>query len=237
MSFFNSKKNSPQKPESPAASAEISPSHAESGKVIGGLNWYRSQYHLVSKVALGLTLTQCLSLAVIGVLILNRPVPTFFAATPDLRLAPMIPLDRPVLSQQGLLTWASNTITEAMSLDFLEWRKKLEDLRPNFSSGAYTSFLSSLQSSGILDLIRDKRLSASAVTTQAPVIIASGMVEGKATWRIEFPLLVSYESSIGVENTQHLIATVLVSRASTVKTPRGVVIEQVVLKRGTSDAR
>ena len=149
----------------------------------------------------------------------------------------MIPLDRPVLSQQGLLTWASNTITEAMSLDFLEWRKKLEDLRPNFSSGAYTSFLSSLQSSGILDLIRDKRLSASAVTTQAPVIIASGMVEGKATWRIEFPLLVSYESSIGVENTQHLIATVLVSRASTVKTPRGVVIEQVVLKRGTSDAR
>lgn len=223
--------------ESSISSAESSSSHAESERIIGGLSWYRSQYQLAIKIAVGLTLTQCLSLAVIGLLILNKPAPTFFAATSDLRLAPMIPLDRPVLSQQGLLTWASNTITEAMSLDFLEWRKKLEDLRPNFSSGAYTSFLSSLQSSGILDLIRDKRLSASAITTQAPVIIASGMVSGKATWRIEFPLLVSYESSIGVENTQHLLATVLVSRASTAKTPRGVVIEQVVLKRGTSDAR
>lgn len=76
-----------------------------------------------------------------------------------------------------------------------------------------------------------KRLSASSVATGAPVIIASGLVSGKATWRIEFPLIVSYESSQGVESTQRLIATVLVCRASTATTPRGVVIQQVVLKR------
>ena len=40
-----------------------------------------------------------------------------------------------------------------------------------------------------------------------------------------------YESSQGVESTQKLLATVLVCRASTAKTPRGVVIQQVVLKR------
>ena len=61
--------------------------------------------------------------------------------------------------------------------------------------------------------------------------IASGLVGGTATWRIEFPLVVSYESSQGVESTQRLVATVLVRRASTVKTPRGVVIQQAVLKR------
>jgi intracellular multiplication protein IcmL len=57
-------------------------------------------------------------------------------------------------------------------------------------------------------------------------------VGGRATWKIEFPLIVSYESSQGIESTQHLMATVLVARASTVTTPRGVVIQQVVLKRG-----
>ena len=57
------------------------------------------------------------------------------------------------------------------------------------------------------------------------------LVGGKATWRIEFPIVVSYESSQGVESTQKLLATVLVCRASTAKTPRGVVIQQVVLKR------
>ena len=83
----------------------------------------------------------------------------------------------------------------------------------------------------ILDMIKEKRLSVSAVATRAPVIIASGLVGGKATWKIEFPLIVSYESSQGVESTQHLMATVLVCRAPTVTTPRGVVIQQVVLKR------
>ena len=149
----------------------------------------------------------------------------------DLRLAPLIPLDRPVLTQQGLLNWVSETITSSMSLDFLEWRKKLDNMRDNFDDAAYKSFLDSLQSSGILEMIKEKRLSASAIVTEAPVIIASGVVSGIATWRIEFPIIVSYESSQGVESTQHLLATVLVRRASTAKTPRGVVIQQVVLKR------
>lgn len=199
--------------------------------VIGGLEWYRAQFRRAMKLALGLTVALCVSLGVAAILLLNQPKPQYFAATPDLRLAPMIPLDQPLLTQEGLLTWASDTITGAMSLNFLEWREKLESIRPHFDDVAYKSFLASLQSSGVLDMIRDKRLSASAVATQSPVIIASGLVGGTATWRIEFPLIVSYESSQGVESTQKLLATVLVRRASTAKTPRGVVMQQIVLKR------
>lgn len=199
--------------------------------VFGGLGWYRTQFRRAMKLALGLVVTQGISLAVIALLLMNQPGPRYFAATPDLRLAPLIPLDQPVLTQEGLLTWASDTITGAMSLNFLEWREKLESLRGNFDDDAYKSFLSSLKDSGILDMIREKRLSASAITTRAPVIIASGLVGGTATWRIEFPLIVSYESSQGVESTQRLVGTVLVRRASTVKTPRGVAIQQIVLKR------
>lgn len=183
------------------------------------------------KLAVGLVITLGISIAGIALLLLNQPTPRYFAATPDLRLAPLVPLDRPILTQEELLTWASDTITGAMSLNFLEWREKLESIRPNFDDEAFKSFLASLNSSGVLDMIREKRLSASAITTRAPVIIGSGLVGGTATWRIEFPLIVSYESSQGVESTQRLVATVLVRRASTVKTPRGVAIQQVVLKR------
>lgn len=203
----------------------------DAATVIGGLGWYRSQFHRAMKLALCLIIALCLSLTVSALLLLNQPQPRYFAATPDLRLAPMVPLDQPLLTQEGLLTWASNVITGAMSLNFLEWREKMESIRPHFEDEAFKSFLASLQSSGILDMIRDKRLSASAVATRAPVIIASGLVGGKATWRIEFPLIVSYESSQGVESTQKLLATVLICRASTARTPRGVVIQQVVLKR------
>ncbi len=219
MSIFKKQKDATEPPAPDAAT------------VIGGLDWYRTQFRRSMKLALALTVALSISLIVAAILLLNQPKPRYFAATPDLRLAPMVPLDQPLLTQDGLLTWASNAITGAMSLNFLEWREKLESIRPHFEDEAFKSFLASLQSSGILDMIRDKRLSASAVATRAPVIIASGLVGGRATWKIEFPLIVSYESSQGVESTQKLLATVLVCRASTAKTPRGVVIQQVVLKR------
>ncbi len=233
MSIFK-KRNDAPKPQEPEQG--MNAIHAESpapdaATVIGGLDWYRTQFRRSMKLALALTVALCISLGVAALLLLNQPKPRYFAATPDLRLAPMVPLDQPLLTQEGLLTWASNAITGAMSLNFLEWREKLESIRPHFEDEAFKSFLASLQSSGVLDMIRDKRLSASAVATRAPVIIASGLVGGKATWKIEFPLIVSYESSQGVESTQKLLATVLVRRASTAKTPRGVVIQQVVLRR------
>ncbi len=237
MSLFKKKRNVPlpepqaETPSKSMTEVHASPPAPDAAAVIGGLNWYRTQFRRSMKVSLCLVAALCLSLGVSALLLLNQPKPRYFAATPDLRLAPMVPLDQPLLTQDGLLTWASNAITGAMSLNFLEWREKLESIRPHFEDEAFKSFLASLQSSGILDMIRDKRLSASAVATRAPVIIASGLVGGKATWRIEFPLIVSYESSQGVESTQKLLATVLVCRASTARTPRGVVIQQVVLKR------
>ena len=233
MNIFKKQKDAPKSQEQAQSMKEVHASSPapDAAAVIGGLNWYRAQFRRAMKLALGLTVTLCASTGVVALLLLNQPKPQYFAATPDLRLAPMIPLDQPLLTQEGLLTWVSDTIAGAMSLNFLEWRKKLESIRPHFDDAAYKSFLASLQSSGVLDMIRDKRLSASAVATRAPVIIASGLVSGKATWKVEFPLIVSYESSQGVESTQKLLATVLVRRASTAKTPRGVVIQQVVLKR------
>ena len=220
----------------PAQTMSESDAHAsfsvhDATGVIGGLSWYRAQFYRAMKMALALSVALAVSLGVIALLLLHRPTPRYFAATPDLRLAPMIPLNQPLLTQQGLLSWTADTIAGAMSLDFLEWRKKLEALRSHFDEDAYKSFLASLKTSGILEMIREKRLSASAVATRAPVIIASGLVGDTATWRIEFPLVVSYESSQGVESTQRLLATVLVRRASTAITPRGVVIQQIVLKR------
>ena len=236
MSIFKKKKVVPTnaqetEPIEAGKDAHASPTVYDASTVIGGLGWYRLQYQRAMKLALGLMVALCISLVANVLLVTNRPTPRYFAATPDLRLAPLVPLDKPVLTQQGLLNWVTETITSSVSLDLLEWREKLSSTRESFEEDAFKSFLASLNSSGVLDMIKEKRLSVSAVATRAPVIIASGLVGGKATWKIEFPLIVSYESSQGVESTQHLMATVLVCRAPTVTTPRGVVIQQVVLKR------
>lgn len=246
FAFFQKKKSAPLPvPETGSSPEEFhaSPTSTRQGEqqettpaynaevVYGGLHWYKQQYHSALKLVLIMGVSVCICLCFIGLLLFNKPAPKYFAATSDLRLAPIIPLDQPVLTQQGLLNWVSETIANAVSLDFLEWRDQLSKAREHFDEEAYKSFLSSLTNSGVLSMIRDKRLSVSAVITRAPVIIASGVIGGKMTWRVEFPLVVSYESSQGVESSQKLLATVLIRRASTLTTPRGVVIQQIVLKR------
>jgi intracellular multiplication protein IcmL len=187
----------PPTPAKEAGAEQNAVAAPDAATLIGGLGWYRAQYGRAMKLALVLVLALCLALAAVVFLVPARPTPRYFAATPDLRLAPLVPLDKPVLTQAGLLNWTTTTITGAVSLDFLEWRAKLTAARENFESDAFSSFVKALQTSGILDMIRDKRLSTSAVVTRAPVIIASGLVGGKSTWKIEFPLVVSYESSQG----------------------------------------
>lgn len=231
MGLFSKKKKEPDAPMEQAAESHAPAPAPDAQTLMGGLSWYRNNFRHAMKLVLAMIFALCIALGIIAFLLLNQPKPQYFAATPDLRLAPLVPLDKPVLTQQGLLNWVSETITNAMSLDFLDWRKKLDAMREHFDDDAYKSFLESIKSSGVLEMIQDKRLSASAIVTKAPVIIASGLVGGIATWRVEFPLIVSYESSQGVESTQHLLATVLVRRASTAKTARGVVIQQIVLKR------
>ena len=232
MSFFANRMGKKKSPDAPVVQEEKTPVY-NAEAVIGGLGWYRLQFQRAMKLCFGMALALAAAFIVVAVLLLSRPMPRYFAATPDLRLAPLIPLDKPVLTQQGLLNWVTETITNAVSLDFLEWREKLSRSREHFEEEAFKSFVASLNSSGVLDMIRDKRLSVSASVTRAPVIIASGLVGNKATWKVEFPLVVSYESSQGVENTQHLMATVLVCRTSTLTSPRGVVIQQIVLKRAS----
>ena len=99
MNFFKRKKPLPDvagmplnAEERPASTPEPIPALAYSAEnVLGGLGWYRSQYQRAMKLALVLVLALCVSAAVNVLLIVKQPTPRYFAATPDLRLAPLFP--------------------------------------------------------------------------------------------------------------------------------------------------
>lgn len=156
--------------------------------------------------------------------------PRYFAATQDLRIFELTPLNKPTMSQGGLLNWTTRTMADTFSLDFLHWREQLTDVRPNYLPSAFDSLLRDMKRSGIMAMVNDKRLNLKTVVTQAPIISAEGILNGVATWRIEFPLMLSYESSRGVETTQNLKAEVIVQRVSTLKNVKGVQIKQVIFR-------
>lgn len=192
--------------------------------------WDRLQYLRAMKVSMIALSLLGLSLVGNAVQMLSRPDPLYYAATNDMRVVPLKPMSEPVFSDAGLLNWTSSVVTQTLTLDFLNFRKQLTDLQQYYTKEAFVELLKSLDGSGNLDRIRQRRLTTQAVLDRAPVIVASGMMQGALSWKIEVPVVVSYESTRGVETTQRMVAEVLVQRADTRKVPQGVQVRQLILR-------
>lgn len=207
---------------------------AKSGKgglewVANEMSWHRTQARRALVAAIIALVALIVSISINGALLAFRPGPVYFMSSPDGRLVPLTPLDKPVMSQAAMLDWVSSTVVQTLSVDFLNYRRQLMAVQDNYTGPAYNQLISSLIQSGNLGMIKSQRLSVSATVSQAPVVIAHGDLGKTEAWKIQFPLTVSYESSGGVGNTQNLLATALVERVPQTQIPRGLAIAQLVL--------
>lgn len=160
----------------------------------------------------------------------TRPKPVYFAATPQLRIMRLIPMDRPPMSPAGIRNWVAATVTESLSLDFSHWRQTVARIQPRFTQSAFTSLLKSMHENGILKTVIKSRLVMDASVSKAPLLLNHWVFKGVAYWRYQFPLNLSYENSGGVVNTQSLVATVVVRRVPVTVYPVGLRVAQVVIQ-------
>jgi hypothetical protein len=123
--------------------------------------------------------------------------------------------------------WATAVVAESLSLDFLGYQGQLMAVRENYDPGCFASFVNSLDKGGHLKRIRDQRLSLLVSPLTATVITSQGVRDGRMTWGMEAPLLISVQNSQGVVASQKILAEILVERA----VPRGRNGMGVVIKR------
>ena len=192
--------------------------------------WYYEQYKRSVAIVFGLLVVTGLSICLNVAQFIFQPSPKYFALSEDLRVIELSPTNEPNITQEKLINWVSETVCRTFTLDFLNYRQTLMDVRPNYHKGAYKSILRSLEGSGNLEMVKVKRLVSRATLSGTPVIVKDGVVKGHMMWKLELPMLVSYESSNGIEATQSVVGSVIVRREDQRQVPRGVLIYQVVLK-------
>lgn len=200
--------------------------------VMESREWYKDQYRKSLSIALLLAAVCLVQFVLLSGLVFFRTPPRYFAVTPDLRVLPVPSLEEPYITHAGLTNWAAEVVTRSIALNFLDWRRQLNDVRNCFTGKAFDNLLASYTSSGTLEAIRTKKLSTRATVEQAPVITDEKIVAGRRTWTIQVPIVVSYESSHGVEATQRLLAKLLVQRVPTTDNERGVQVVQLVYSPG-----
>ena len=194
-------------------------------------NFYRDNYRrLVSALLILLVISIVLVGAILYQLV-NRPEPRYFATTVDGRIMPLYPLSEAMLSPGELLQWAHGAAISAYTYNFVNYREAMQELQNQFTPDGWRYYEDALKVSRNLEMVIAKKLVVSAVATGTPVILDQAVINGRYSWKVQIPLLVSYQSPN--EQTQRpVIIMMIVSRVPTVDMPKGIAIVSFVASEG-----
>lgn len=167
--------------------------------------------------------------SILTYIITHPPAPKYFATSINGRITPLYPLNEPNQSDSAVLQWANQAAIAAFSYNFLNYRTELQASSGFFTAEGWDQFLSALKDSNNLDAIKEKKMIVSAVATQAPVILQKGvMFNDRYEWRVQMPILVTYQSASEFSQQSNIV-TMLITRVSTLNSPRGIGISQFVV--------
>jgi len=194
-------------------------------------NFYRDNYR---RLILALIILLGLSAILSGIVfyqIVNRPDHKYFATTADGRIMRLYPLSQAMLTPSELLQWAHRAAVSAYTYNFVNYRDALQELQNNFTAAGWRYYENALKSSRNLETVVTKKLVVSAVATGTPVILDQAVIDGRYSWKVEVPLLVSYQSPN--EQTQRpIIVMMIISRVPNVDMPKGIAIVSFVVSEG-----
>ncbi|HHF7365758.1 TPA: type IVB secretion system apparatus protein IcmL/DotI [Legionella bozemanae] len=166
--------------------------------------------------------------ALLVYMITHPPAPKYFATSINGRITPLFPLNEPNQSDSAVLQWANQAAIAAFTYNFVNYRDELQASSGFFTPEGWDQFLSALQQSNNLDAVKAKKLIVSAVATRAPIILQKGVLNGSFSWRVQMPILVTYQSASEFTQ-QNNVVTMLITRVSTLNSPRGIGISQFVV--------
>lgn len=190
------------------------------------------------KIVMVLLLSILANLILAGMLIYiitHPPAPKYFATSINGRITPLYPLNEPNQSDSAVLQWANQAAIAAFTYNFVNYRSELQAASGFFTADGWTQFLSALQDSNNLEAVKVKKLIVSAVATRAPIILQKGILNSRYSWRVQMPILVTYQSASEFSQ-QNNVVTMLITRVSTLNSPRGIGISQFIVSPASGEA-
>ncbi len=186
------------------------------------------RWSVLANIALGVAL----AVSVFGHVwaILSPPAPEYFATTADGRLIPLVPISEPYVPQEALLTWATQSATQAYTIDYVHEKQQLSALRELFTLEGFKGHLKALDEAGILTAVQKRRLITRVVATDPSVVTNQGVLGNRYAWRVEVPIQIGYEGSSSTSPPQRNIVELLIVRVPTNELPRGYAIHQMIAR-------
>ncbi|EHM1530004.1 DotI/IcmL/TraM family protein [Salmonella enterica subsp. enterica serovar Typhimurium] len=178
-------------------------------------------------------LYQAMIIAVLSVLLIIAVIAAinsdnkYFASSPDGKITPMVPLDSPVINDNGIKIFAVYTLYDVLNLDFDTWRQDLEKGRVGFIDKGLGNLITAVKDAGIIAIMEKDRVNL-RTEFGTPVISQKGIKDKVATWVVQIPITFNF---VGQNTTSKPLKFILIATIRAVDNntyPKGVAISQVV---------
>lgn len=126
-----------------------------------------------------------------------------------------------------VLVFANEAAVSAYSYNFATYRQTLQTTSRYFTPGGWKAYKTALDNSQNLKAVIKKKLVVSAVATGSPVILDQVINNGKYTWTIQMPMLITYQSASQAAH-QHVIVRLIVVKTPQNMGPRGLAVDSFV---------
>jgi intracellular multiplication protein IcmL len=190
-------------------------------------SFYRDGQHKLFIVVLLSILANSILAIILIYIVTHPPAPKYFATSVNGRITPLTPLNAPNQSDAAVLQWSTQAAIAAFTYNFVNYRSELQSASGYFTADGWDQFLTALKNSNNLEAVKAKKLVVSAVASSAPVFLQKGILNGRYAWRIQMPILVTYQSASEFSQ-QNLTVTMLVTRIDPLNSPRGIGIAQFI---------
>ena len=167
----------------------------------------------------------CLVMAVTS-LVFFRPA-TYFSTSSTGQITPLVPLSQPTVTSAVVQRFAVNTITEALSLNFRQYRSQLNHVESNFTTDGFKSFLTQLEGTNWIKSIEAGYFTATAIELARPVLVSQGIgPDGRYGYVIEVPITLLLENQTE-RRKQELKTRIIVVRVPTAEKADGIAVDKV----------
>lgn len=186
----------------------------------------RKTNRFLSKLSFVLLFLVVLSISLNFVQWKYQPEPKLLGITTENRVLPLPFLDEPFFSTSAVLSWVEKRIEESFTFSFVDYKQMPTRLAVFMPEPVVESHIKGLQASGLWHQVISEVRVATAIKDKPPVLLKSGISNGRFLWHVEMPIKITMENA---ENRKIVtrVVRVLVGRESLNKTPDGLIIGKV----------
>lgn len=157
----------------------------------------------------------------------TQPIYHYYSMNPNKEYWPMAGLDMPNITNRAILSWATVSVTEVMTMGFGDISKRMPQQRNRFTDEGWDAYMKMFDELKIKDTFKQSQLIMTTVPSNMPVIIKQGLNRDRVyQWDIEMPIIMTYATNNNVTTGQRGMAHLSIIRVPTVDNFAGIAINK-----------